>query len=133
MVTLRDFFAHMGPQRDFRGGDVSPQDIQPLVPGIERDVIGTLEARARQPQHLQVVAVPGPDYRTRDMRGVRNPIRRRHIKPRPHADPRGIASPVTCSWPHLKTCKTAGGRERQHRTQRSETGRPGKEPIGREE
>ena len=37
---------HMSPDGDLGTRDVAPQDIQPLVPGVERLIVRTLEARA---------------------------------------------------------------------------------------
>ncbi len=52
----------MRPQRHPRVGEIPPERIEPLMPDIELDVIGALEAHSREAKYLQVVAEYGLDH-----------------------------------------------------------------------
>ncbi len=72
---------HMHPERELRTGDVAPEDIQPLVPAVERVIIGALKARTPQPKDLDVVPECGANNVRADVRGVGNALGRRKLAP----------------------------------------------------
>src|SRR5205807_825608 len=72
---------HMHPERELRTCEVAPEDIQPLVPAIERLIIGALKARTSQPKDLYVVPECGADNVGADVRGVGNTFGRRKLAP----------------------------------------------------
>src|SRR6185437_10662141 len=62
----------MAPERYLRTCDISPQDIQTLVPGVERGIIRAFKACAPELKDLNVVALCGSDDRIRNVSGVRD-------------------------------------------------------------
>src|SRR5579864_6066315 len=46
----------VGPESDLRTRNIPPQDVQALMPGVERLVVRTLKARSTDPKDLHVVA-----------------------------------------------------------------------------
>ncbi len=51
----------MGPERKIGSGEVAPQHIQTLVPGVELLIVRALETRPAQAQPLQIVTGRGAD------------------------------------------------------------------------
>jgi hypothetical protein len=70
---------HMRPQNDALPGDVSPQNVESLVPVVELLIISRLEARAPESEGLNVVTLAGFDDALRDMRGIGNILIRRWL------------------------------------------------------
>jgi hypothetical protein len=69
----------MRPQRNVRTRDIAPGDIQPLMPVVERLIIGTLETRPAQPKGLKVGTLRGHDNFGGHVRGIGNVARGRHF------------------------------------------------------
>jgi len=65
---------YVRPQRNLRARYISPQDIQPLVPGVQLVVIGALETSAAQAKDLYVITKHSLDEISGNVRGVRNAL-----------------------------------------------------------
>src|SRR5579863_5443053 len=112
---------HVGPERKFGAREIAPQHIQSLMPVVELFVVGALEARASQPECLQIVPGQGANDTFSDVSGVRDVLARvaltrqsywaarvdhptttlvREPSPRPHSVAR---------WPRLRGRSSASG------------------------
>jgi hypothetical protein len=69
----------MRPQNDALPGDVSPQNVESLVPVVELLIISCLKARAPESKGLNVVTLASLYDALRDVRGIGNILIRRWL------------------------------------------------------
>ena len=104
----------MAPERDARTGDIAPEHVQPLVPGIELRVVAALEADAGQAERLHQIAVAGAQRPRRDVRRVGHALRREAL-----AAQRGIAMRAQHTFDASGMRGAGGGSRAQRRRPRT--------------